>query len=289
MSYRSVFRAGLFEGETVIVTGGGSGFGRCTAHELASLGATVVLIGRRVEKLEAVQAEIAEDGGKADIQVCDIRVEETVRESITAILTRHGPVRHLVNNVGGQFQALLEDTSQKGWEAVVQTNLTGGFLMSRELYTQSMKATGGAIVNIIADFWGSMPRMGHSGAARAGMLNFTETAALEWGRDGVRVNAVAPGWAKSSGFDTYDAEYTKRFRILHNYVPLGRLGEEAEISAAIAFLLSPAAGFITGSCLRVDGGVPNARNYHQMSEGPGTEPYQGFHRSVVPKALTEPE
>ena len=135
MSYRSVFRPGLFEAETVIVTGGGSGFGRCTAHELASLGATVVLIGRRVEKLEAVQAEIAEDGGKADIQVCDIRVEETVRESIAAILTRRGPVRHLVNNAGGQFQALLEDTSQKGWEAVVQTNLTGGFLMSRELYT----------------------------------------------------------------------------------------------------------------------------------------------------------
>ncbi len=289
MTYRSVFRPGLFEGEIVIVTGAGSGIGRCTAHELAALGATVVLIGRKAEKLEAVAAEITEDGGEADIAVCDIRVEETVRDTIAKILARHGPVRHLVNNAGGQFQALLEDTSQKGWEAVVQTNLTGGFLMSRELYTQSMKASGGGIVNILADFWMSMPRMGHSGAARAGMLNFTETAALEWGPDGVRVNAVAPGWVISSGFDTYDPEYTKRFRILHNYAPLGRLGEEAEISAAIAFLLSPAAGYITGSCLRVDGGVPNARNYHEMSEGPGTEPFQGFHRAVVPKALTDPE
>jgi citronellol/citronellal dehydrogenase len=236
-----------------------------------------------------VAGEIGQDGGTADLETCNIRVEDAVQDAIAAILARHGPVRHLVNNAGGQFQALLEDINQKGWEAVVQTNLTGGFLTSRELYTQSMRETGGAIVNIIADFWLSMPRMGHSGAARAGMMNFTETAALEWGRDGVRVNAVAPGWVISSGFDTYDPEYTKRFRILHNYVPLGRLGEEAEVSAAVAFLLSPAAAFITGSCIRVDGGVPNARNYHEMPDGPGSEPYQGFHRAVAPKALTEPE
>ena len=99
-----------------------------------------------------------------------------------------------------------EAISQKGWETVVRTNLTGGFLMARECYTQWMREHGGAIVNIVADMWNGMPGMGHSGAARAGMVNFTETAAVEWGAAGVRVNAVAPGWIASSGFDAYPDE-----------------------------------------------------------------------------------
>ena len=287
MPYRSIFRPDLFQGETAIVTGGGTGFGRCIAHELAALGAEVVLIGRRREKLEEVAAEIAEDGGAADPRPCNIRVEAEVQAALEAALARHGPIRLLVNNAGGQFPALLQDIGQKGWEAVVQTNLTGGFLMSRELYTRSLKSTGGAIVNIIADMWTSMPTMGHSGAARAGMLSFTQTAAVEWGRFGVRVNAVAPGWCASSGFDTYDGEMRESFKRLHNYVPLHRLGTEAEVSAAVLFLLSPAAAFITGECIRVDGGAPNARLHYQMPDGPGTEPFQGFHRAVAPKALSE--
>jgi len=289
MSYRSIFRPDLFQGETVIVTGGGSGFGRCIAHELAALGATVVLMGRRRAKLEVVAAEIAADGGRADLQPCNIRIEAEVQAALDAVLARHGPVRHLVNNAGGQFPAALEAISQKGWEAVVQTNLTGGFLMSRELYVRSLKQNGGAIVNIIADMWTSMPTMGHSGAARAGMLSFTQTAAVEWGRDGVRVNAVAPGWCASSGFDTYDPETRKQFKLYHNYVPLNRLGTESEVSAAVIFLLSPAAAFITGSCIRVDGGVPNARLHYPMPEGPGTPAFEGFHRAVTPKALSEPD
>lgn len=289
MSYRSIFRPGLFDGETVIVTGGGSGFGRCIAHELAALGATVVLIGRRREKLEEVAAEIAQDGGKADLEPCNIREEAQVKAALEAVLARHGPIRHLVNNAGGQFPAELEGISQKGWEAVVQTNLTGGFLMSRELYTRALKASGGGIVNIIADMWTSMPTMGHTGAARAGMLNLTTTAAVEWGRYGVRVNAVAPGWCASSGFDTYDAPTRKQFKVYHNYVPLNRLGTESEVSAAVVFLLSPAAAFITGSCIRVDGGVPNARLHYPMPDGPGTAPFQGFHRAITPKALTDPD
>lgn len=287
MSYRSVFRPGLFDGEAVIVTGGGSGFGRCIAHELASLGGTVVLMGRRREKLEAVADEIAQDGGRADLEPCNIREEAQVQAALEAILARHGPIRHLVNNAGGQFPAELEQISQKGWEAVLQTNLTGGFLVSRELYTRALKASGGAIVNIIADMWTSMPTMGHSGAARAGMLNLTMTAAVEWGRYGVRVNAVAPGWCASSGFDTYDEETRKQFRVMHEYVPLHRLGTESEVSAAVVFLLSPAAAFITGECIRVDGGAPNARLHYPMPDGPGTPPFQGFHRAVTPKALTE--
>ena len=180
--------------------------------------------------------------------------------SCAAVLADFGRIDFLVNNAGGQFMSSLEKISANGWDAVVRTNLTGGFLMARETYTQWMKQHGGAIVNMIADMWNGMPNMGHSGAARAGMLNFTETAALEWAP--VRVNAVAPGWIASSGLDQYPPERREHIRALPQKVPLGRLGTESEISAAIVFLLSPAAAFISGSCIRIDGAVPNAKpNY----------------------------
>ncbi|MCX8005351.1 MAG: SDR family oxidoreductase, partial [Burkholderiaceae bacterium] len=259
MGYRSVFRAGLFAGQVVIVTGGGSGIGRCTAHELAALGARVVLIGRDETKLAAVAAEIEADGGAAEPLACDIREEETVRARVAQVVARHGRVHALVNNAGGQFVAPLESISRKGWDAVLATNLTGGFLLARECLLQSMREHGGAIVNIVADFWGSMPGMGHSGAARAGMVSFTETAAFEWARYGVRVNAVAPGYIASSGMDKYPPELAPRIRAMAATVPAGRFGNEAEVSAAIAFLLSPAASFISGSVLRVDGARPQVR------------------------------
>src|SRR5690606_13284827 len=183
MPYSSVFRPGLFEGRTVIVTGGGSGFGRCMAHELAALGAEPVLIGRKADKLQNVAAEIAEDTGRrADWFACDIRVEAQVVESVRESVARPGEIHGLLKHAGGQSAAPAEKISQNGWEAVVRTNLTGGFLMSREVYLQSMQETGGAIVNIIADMWRSMPDMAHSGAARAGMMNLTETLAIEWAR-----------------------------------------------------------------------------------------------------------
>jgi citronellol/citronellal dehydrogenase len=259
MPFDSVFRAGLFAGQTIIVTGGGSGIGRCTAHELASLGATVALVGRTAAKLDTVAGEIATAGGRALTAVCDIRDEERVRTTVHAVLEATGRVDALVNNAGGQFAAPLAAISQKGWDAVVRNNLTGGFLFARECFTQWMADHGGAIVNLVADFWGSMPGMGHSGAARAGMVSFTETAAYEWAQSGVRVNAVAPGWIASSGLDTYPEWMRPHLKVLHSAVPLQRLGTESEVSAAITFLLSPAAAFITGAVLRVDGAAPTAR------------------------------
>ena len=267
-----------------IVTGGGSGLGRCTAHELASLGAKVALIGRKPEKLSAVRDEIARAGGEARCYACDIREEDAVRQTVSNILADFGRIDALVNNAGGQFFAPLESISAKGWETVVRTNLTGGFLVARECYTQWMKNKGGgAIVNIIADMWQGMPGMGHSGAARAGMLNFTETAAFEWAP--VRVNAVAPGWIASSGLDHYPPEMAAHIKSLPKHVPLGRLGTESEVSAAICFLLSPAASFISGSCLRVDGAVPNAKRPREISNRNPAPAFDGFHLSSKPKIL----
>jgi citronellol/citronellal dehydrogenase len=282
--YQSVFRAGLFAGQVVIVTGGGSGLGRCTAHELASLGAAVALVGRRIEKLNQVLQEISRSGGNAKAYPCDIREEDPVKQTVSKILADFGRIDALVNNAGGQFAAPLESISAKGWDAVVRTNLTGGFLVARECYTQWMKQAGaGAVVNIIADMWQGMPTMGHSGAARAGMLNFTETAAFEWAP--VRVNAVAPGWIASSGLDNYPPEMAAHIRSLPKQVPLGRLGTESEVSAAICFLLSPAAAFISGSCLRVDGAVPNAKRVRELSVKGKTAEYDGFHLATKPKVL----
>ncbi|MDR7150839.1 citronellol/citronellal dehydrogenase [Hydrogenophaga palleronii] len=290
--YRSVFAPGLMAGRVVVVTGGGSGIGRCTAHELASLGAHVVLVGRNLQKLQDVAAEIVSDGGRVSFHSCDIRGEADVQALVTAIVVAHGRIDGLVNNAGGQYMTPLEKISAKGWQAVIDTNLTGGFLMARECYLQSMAAHGGAIVNIVADMWGSMPGMGHSGAARAGMVNFTETAALEWARHGVRVNAVAPGYIASSGMDHYPEEAGPMLREMRNTVPLGRFGNEAETSAAVVFLLSPAASFISGSVLRVDGARPQMRMGWRQGVAPvevqgrdAVKPFEGFHRYVVPKVF----
>jgi citronellol/citronellal dehydrogenase len=282
--YDTIFRPGLFEGRVAIVTGAGSGIGRCTAHELAALGARVALVGRKLERLQVVSNEIAQTDGEARCHACDIREEDRVRETVATILGEFGRIDALVNNAGGQFSSRLENISAKGWDAVVRTNLTGGFFVARECYTQHMKATGqGAIVNIIADMWHGMPGMGHSGAARAGMLNFTETAAFEWAP--VRVNAVAPGWIASSGLDHYPPEMAAHIRALHRHVPLGRLGTESEVSAAILFLLSPAAAFISGTCLRVDGAVPNAKRHQTPQQERRSTPFDGFHLARKPKVL----
>lgn len=287
MSYQSVFRPGLFAGQTIIVTGGGSGLGRCTAHELASLGAHVALVGRTAEKLEAVKAEIIEDGGSVSTYVCDIREEAAVIQTIDAVLQARGCIDGLVNNAGGQFRTALKTISTKGFEAVVRNNLTGGFIFMREVYTRWMEHNGGAIVNIIADMWNGWPDYGHSGAARAGMLNLTESAACEWAVSNVRVNAVAPGGIASSGFDTYTPEAKAKILQYPPTVPLQRYGSESEISAAIVYLLSPAAAYITGSCIRVDGGAPNARNTWKLEPHARSQPFMGFHRATLPRLLTE--
>ena len=283
--YASVFRPGLFEGRAVWVTGGGSGIGRCVAHELAALGAQVVISGRTQAKLDAVAAEIAQDGGRCDTVAFDIRDEEAVKANVAAIIAKHGPVSGLVNNAGGQFPAPLLAISKKGFDAVVANNLTGGFLMMRELFNQCMQAHGGAVVNMTADFRNGMPGMGHSGAARAGMSNLTATAAFEWAHAGVRVNAVAPGWIASSGMDTYGGAMKSIIPKLKQHVPLRRMGVEAEVSAAIVFLLSPAAAFITGVTLQIDGAASLGSDIFPLGSTSTSVPFDGFHRATTPEVL----
>lgn len=290
MAYDSVFKPGLFAGRAVVVTGGGSGIGRCIAHELTALGAHAILIGRQQTKLDTVASEIMQDGGQVTSYSLDIRDEQAVEHTVKNIVTETGPVYGLVNNAGGQFPSPLEDISKKGFEAVVATNLTGGFLMARACFRACMQAHGGTIVNILADMWAGMPRMGHSGAARAGMLNLTETAAVEWGRAGVRVNAVAPGWIASSGLDTYDRAFLdEAIPKMRGEIPLHRLATEAEVSAAVCYLLSPAAAFVSGACIKVDGAASCNDRLYPLEPHHNSQPYRGFHRAVIPKAIKEIE
>lgn len=293
MPYQSVFRPGVFQGQVILITGGGSGIGRCAAHELASLGATVAIVGREAEKLAGVKAEIEADGGLCTTHPCDIRDEAGVIAMIDAVLAAHGRIDGLVNNAGGQYRQPMNKISTKGFEAVVKLNLVSGFVVMREVYNRWMEKNGGSIVNIIADIWGGWANYAHSGAARGGMWTLTESAASEWAPAGVRVNCVAPGGIASSGFDTYEPEAQAEILKFPPTIPAQRYGNVAEMSGAIVYLLSPVAAFITGSCIRVDGGAPNARFcWNPPTPLTGTpsdksRTFEGFHLDQPPKLLTE--
>src|SRR3954447_12899931 len=227
MSYDSIYRRDLFRDHIVVVTGGGSGIGRCTAHELASLGAHVAIVGRNEVKLEQVRDEIESDGGSISTHIADIRDEDAVIATIERVLADHGRIDGLVNNAGGQYRAPLKSISTKGFEAVVKSNLTGGFIVMREVYNRWMIDHGGAIVNMIADIWHGWPHFAHSASARGGMLSLSESAATEWAAAGVRVNTIAPGSIASSGLDTYDSKDTDFIRNkVASEIPLQRFGTE---------------------------------------------------------------
>lgn len=290
--YRSVLRAGLYDGRVMVVTGGGSGIGRCIAHELASLGAQVVVLGRTESKLQAVADEIAVDAAEArgacDLTTCDIRDPEQVEAAVRFVLDRHGRIDGLVNNAGGQFPAALEHISPRGFEAVIRNNLVGTFQMMREVFNAWMGQHGGAMVNITAEHRSGFPGMAHTGAARAGVANLTMTAATEWGRAGVRVNEVAPGMIASSGLDTYDEPFRSLIKEFPANIPLGRMANEAEVSGAVCFLLSDAARFITGACLRIDGGTAGAHREWPLAAHDTVPFFDGFHRAELPTLFDDP-
>jgi citronellol/citronellal dehydrogenase len=235
------------KGERIaVVAGGGSGIGRGCALRLGRMSYHVVLVGRNEGKLAATAGEIADNGGRSETFPCDVRDWERLG-ALKASLADRG-VDLLVNCAGGQFYAKAVDISRNGWQAVIDTNLSGSFFLCRQLYP-ALSIRGAGVVLVVANLWQrAAPGLAHSGAARAGVVNLTRTLAVEWAPDRIRVNAVSPGVTDTPALRNYPHQEETT-----NKVPLGRMGTVDEIVDAILFMgLSP---YITGEVLTVDGGL----------------------------------
>jgi citronellol/citronellal dehydrogenase len=251
----SIFRAGLFDGQVAIVTGGGSGIGLAVARSLCELGARVAICGRSEERLEQGKRALLARSPEAHVfsRPCDIRDVDQVAAFVDAVGETFGPASILVNNAGGQFPTTAETVTPRGWEAVVRNNLSGTFFMTQAVGTRHMiPALRGRIVNVIANIARGFPGMIHTGAARAGVENMTLTLAVEWAAHNVQVNAVAPGIIRTSGLDQYPEELVESCR---RRTPMKRLGTAAEVAELVVYLASEAAHFVTGDCWYIDGGA----------------------------------
>lgn len=266
-----VFAPGMFSGQVVVVTGGGSGIGRCVAEETGQLGAKVAICGRKQAKLDAAQSELEALSIDVLARPCDTRKPEEVEAFVAAVLARFGRIDALINNAGGQFPTKAENLQLKGFEAVVRNNLFGTWNFTHTVFTEAFrKQRGGRIVNVIAQIARGFPGMLHTGAARAGVENMTKSLAVEWAHYGIRVNAVAPGIIKTTGTEQYPPALLERGR---QATPIKRLGRPAEVSHLIAYLASQAADFITGQTFYIDGGQSLWGDVFSIGEHmPGTDP-----------------
>jgi 2,4-dienoyl-CoA reductase [(3E)-enoyl-CoA-producing], peroxisomal len=264
----SVFRDGLLDGQVALITGGGSGIGRGIADVLASLGAHVVLASRKLERVEVAATEIRAAGGRASGIAVDVREPERVQQMMADVQREHGRIDVLVNNAAGNFYAPSESLSANAWKSVIEIDLYGTFFCSQAVLPVMRAQGGGAIVNISMTLhYRGWPLMAHATAAKAGIDALTKTLALEWARDHVRVNAIAPGPIPTEGVkkaftpppsadgvvDVFAQE-----RAMESYarkmIPLQRFGSPEDIANMVVFLASPAAAWITGAIMVVDGG-----------------------------------
>jgi len=249
----TVFAPGLLDGRVVFVSGGGSGIGRATAWLAARLGARVVIGGRKADKLAAVVDSINAqfDAPRASAQVVDIRERAAVDDAFAAITADVGAIDLLVNSAGGQFPQPAIDYSEKGWQTVINTNLNGTWhMMQAAALAWREQGRGGSIVNVVVVNPGLFG-VAHTSAARAGVIAFSEKAAVEWAPLGIRVNCVGPGAIETEGWAVYSEQARSRYPRTN---PVMRAGSPWEIAEAIVFLGGPGGRFINGETLVVDGG-----------------------------------
>jgi NAD(P)-dependent dehydrogenase (short-subunit alcohol dehydrogenase family) len=244
------------DGKVALITGGGTGLGLEIARVLARRGATLALASRSVQNLERGRKELEQDGLRARIDACDVRDVHAVRRLVRRIETEQGPIDILVNNAAGNFIRPAEQLPEKAFANVVDIVLNGTFYCSRAVGRSMIeRRRGGVILNVVATYaWTGGPGTIHSACAKAGVLAMTRTLATEWARHSIRVVAVAPGPFDSTGAADRLWPSDELREKVRGSIPLGRFATREEVARAAAWLISPAAAYVTGECLTLDGG-----------------------------------
>ena len=252
---KSALPSGTFDGQVVAVTGGGTGLGKGIAQEFARLGAAIAILSRKPEHLAAGVEAIEALGARAIAVACDVRNSEAVARAFDKIEARLGAVDVLINNAAGNFPTPAEEMSPNGFRTVVDIVLNGTFNCSREFALRRLAVKqGGAILNIGATYsWTGGPGTAHSAAAKAGVTNLTQSLAVDWAPDDIRVNCLAPGRFPHKDMPTHMTSH-RVGESADSTIPAQRVGEVRELGWAATFLCSPYAGYITGHTLVVDGG-----------------------------------
>jgi 3-oxoacyl-[acyl-carrier protein] reductase len=238
---------------TVLITGASRGIGLACAKTLAAAGHKVVLAARNLDKLEQAAAEIRASGGDAHVAVIDLASPESIQEAIKKAIAEVGPIHILVNNAGVTKDGLSMRMKLEDFTSVIQTNLTGAFLCAQGVMPGMMKERWGRIINI-ASVVGEMGNPGQANyvASKAGLIGLTKSLAQELGSRGITVNAITPGFIETDMTAGLSAEVKEK---MLNVIPLKRFGQSEDIAAAVAFLASESAGYITGHILKVNGGM----------------------------------
>ncbi|MCC7058546.1 MAG: SDR family oxidoreductase [Chitinophagales bacterium] len=241
----------LFKHKTVLITGGGSGIGKTIAQHFLYYGARVFIASRKPARLEKAIDELRQYG-PVEAVAADVRNTQMIADLAHHIQSNTGQLDILINNAGGQFPSPAEFISENGWNAVINTNLNGTFYVTQQMAkTFFIPQKSGVVVNIIVAIYKGFPGMAHTGAARAGVDNLTKSLAIEWAKNNIRINAIAPGVIHSSGLENYPPELLTG---ISSKIPLKRLGTTNEVAHLALFLSSPLANFITGETIYVDGG-----------------------------------
>jgi NAD(P)-dependent dehydrogenase (short-subunit alcohol dehydrogenase family) len=251
----TVFRNDLFAGKVVLVSGAGSGIGKAIAFLLARLGATLAICGRKRDALEDCAAKLrALSGRDVLVHPMTIRDPAQVEGLLDAVWDRFGGIDVLVNNAGGQFAAHAMDFTEKGWNAVIDTNLNGTWYMmqgtARRWVKQGKRDC--SIVTVAAAVDRGLPGMAHTAASRAGVIALSKTLAVEWAEHGIRVNCIGAGAIESNGFNNYRPEHVGG---LFRTNPMLRAGDVQDVAEAVVYLTAPSGKYITGETVNIDGGM----------------------------------
>ncbi len=243
-------------GKTAIVTGGSRGIGVEMAEALAEAGAGLMLCARREEWLMETVEEFRKQGFTVEGKACDVSKAEDVQAVVDATVEKFGRVDILINNAGISWGAMPEEMPLEKWQKVLDVNLTGCFLMAQAVGKEMLKQNGGSIINIasIAGLTSSANGPFYAGyvASKAGLIGLTRELAASWGRKGIRVNAIAPGFFHSRLADAVIDIYERSIQE-NNVIP--RVGDEGELKGVTVFLASDASSYITGQTIAVDGGM----------------------------------